>query len=215
MIRMGRLTAGVLAAGFAAAGCQTTGKSGPSSKTTSGPAANFSSTTASAAKSTMSATENPTAKAGRGQPTLDQPERPAAWIYVDGKAGKFGDRDGQPQIQWVIDEPVRPAPTFRVEAYGPLLGAPNEFKYLIKTVEAEGAEVQYAVSSGSGSFNVGKEYNLLKPGDDFIVRNWATGDVVREIAPLPAGKYLVGGTVRDAKSGKEAAAVTYFTVRKD
>ena len=97
MIRMGRLTAGVLAAGFAAAGCQTTGKSGPSSKTTSGPAANLSSTTASAAKSTMSATENPTAKAGRGQPTLDQPERPAAWIYVDGKAGKFGDRDGQPQ----------------------------------------------------------------------------------------------------------------------
>ena len=37
----------------------------------------------------MTPENNPTTLAGRGEPSLDEPERPAAWIYVDGRSGRF------------------------------------------------------------------------------------------------------------------------------
>lgn len=164
---------------------------------------------------TFSVQNNPTTTAGRGTPSLDDPERPAAWILIDGRLGKFQERDGHKQLQWVVEGPVSGSPRFRVEGYEPLLGRPRDFRFILKTVEADdGGEVAYAVSAAKGTFAVGNEYDLLTPGENFIIRNWTTGDVVREIAPLRPGKYLLAGDVRNEQTGKEAAAVTYFTVRE-
>lgn len=161
----------------------------------------------------MTASNNPTTLAGRGEPSLDDSERPAAWVFVDDHSGTFTERDGQPQLQWEIEQPVSASPTFRVEAYGPLLGTPRDFKFLLSTVEsADGSDVAYAVSVREGDFVVGREYSLLQPGDNFIIRNWATGDVVRQIAPLSPGRYLLAGGLRNVATKKEAAAITFFTV---
>ncbi len=165
------------------------------------------------ARTEIAPEKNPTSLAGRGEPSLDDPERPAAWIYVDGRPGEFAEREGHPQLEWVVEQPVSPTPTFRVETYGPLLGTPRDFKYLLKTVEAaEGSEVAYAVSAVDKTFVVGRDYPLLKPGDNFVIRNWTTGDIVSQIAPLAPGTYLIAGGVTNSANGKEAAAITYFTV---
>ena len=156
---------------------------------------------------------NPTTLAGRGEPSLDDPVRPAAWIYVDGLSGRFAEREGNPQLEWVIDDPVGSTPTFRVESYGPLLGTPRNFRYLLKTVDSvDGSEVAYAVAAVKKTFVTGREYPLLDPGDNFIIRNWSTGDILRRIAPLAPGTYLMAGGVTNSSTGTEAAAVTYFTV---
>lgn len=162
-------------------------------------------------KPTFTTENNPTKAAGRGEPSLDQPERPAAWILVDDRTGSFIDREGRPQMQWVIDAPVSRAPTFRVEVYEPLLGESlTKFNYMLKAISSEGGEVTYAVSAKNGAFQPGRRYSLLNPGDGFVVRNWATGDEVRQIAPLPAGIYVLAATI--GASGKETAAVTEFRV---
>jgi hypothetical protein len=162
-------------------------------------------------KPTFTTSNNPTKSSGRGEPSLDQPERPAAWILVDDHQGSFMERDGHPQLQWIIDKAVTPTPTFRVEVYEPLLGnKPTKFNYLLKALSAEGGEVTYAVSAKNGAFTLGRQYLLLNPGDDFVIRNWTTGDEVRQIAPLPPGTYVLAATVGAA--GKETAAVTEFRV---
>gem|GEM_PF-1846546 len=164
-------------------------------------------------RSAYTAEHNPTVDAGRGTPSLEDPQRPAAWVLVDGKRGKFIEHDGQPQMQWVVEQPVSPAPTFRVEGYSPLLGNPRDLRFILRTVESpSGADLAYAVSASKGTFAAGKDYSLLRPGDNFVIRNWTTGDVVREIAPLPPGTYVLAADVRDDRAGKGTAAVTYFTV---
>jgi len=165
------------------------------------------------ANAATTSTKNPTTAAGRGEPSLEDKDRPAAWIYVDGKTGRFTERDGRPQFQWVIEEPVSATPTFRAEGYAPLLGTPKDFNGILTTVESsDGSDLSYAIAAKEGSFVVGRDYSLVDPGDDFIIRNWTTGDVVRQIAPLPPGTYAFAGGVRNQQTGKEALAVTYFTV---
>jgi hypothetical protein len=162
----------------------------------------------------MTATDNPTTTGGRGEPSLEDVERPAVWIFVDGQAGKYAEREGHKQLQWVIEKPVGPSPSFRIEAYEPLLGNPRDLKYLIKSVESvDGPDVAYAVSAYDGAFAPGRDYSLLNPGEGFLIRNWQTGDVVREIALLSPGPYLIAATVINRETGKQAAAVTYFTVQ--
>ena len=162
-------------------------------------------------KPTFTVSSNPTKSGGRGEPSLDNAGRPAAWILVDDHQGKYIEREGHAQLQWVIDEPVTPSPTFRVEVYEPLLGdEPTKFNFLLKAVDSEGGEVTYAVSATKGAFVPGARYSLLHPGDGFIIRNWNTGDEVRRIAPLPPGTYLLAATIGD--SGRETAAVTEFRV---
>ncbi len=164
-------------------------------------------------RSSYTAENNPTMDAGRGTPSLSDPERPAAWVLVDGKRGTYREHDGHKQLQWVVDENVTATPTFQVEGYQPLLGSPRDFRFILKTVDSpSGSGLAYAVSASKGTFSPGKEYSLLHPGDNFVIRNWATGDVVREIAPLPAGTYILAADVRNEQAGKGTAAVTYFTV---
>lgn len=167
-------------------------------------------------RSTFNADNNPTVASGRGTPSLEDPERPAAWVLVDGKQGIYRDHDGHKQLQWVVEDPVTPTPTFRVEGFQPLLGSPRDFRFMLKSIETpNGSGISYAVSASRGTFAPGKEYSLLRPGDNFVIRNWTTGDVVREIAPLPPGTYVLAADVRNEQAGKGTAAVTYFTVGEE
>lgn len=165
----------------------------------------------------FTAENNPTTKAGRGAPDLEKPQNPAAWVYFDGKAGKYKEENGQQLLQWFIEEPVSATPKFRVEAFEPLLGVPKDMKAVLRTVETPDSteSVYYGIAANDGKFEVGKEYSLLSPGDDFVIRNLTTGDVVKEIASLPPGKYAFAAGVKNSASGKESLAVTYFTVKND
>lgn len=159
---------------------------------------------------------NPTTLAGRGEPNLEDKARPAAWVYVDGKAGKFTERDGEPLTQWFVEGTVSSTPTFRVEGFEPLLGNPTDFKCILQAVEAsDGSTVVYGIAANEGTFTPGREYSLLNPGDNFVIRNGLTGDVVKEIAPLAPGAYAIVGGLENRSTGKRALAVTYFTVGDD
>lgn len=202
-------------------GCQGSGsaKKGAKAPTKSAAPAQSAKTTptnksATPAKSpTITAADNPTTTAGRGAPDLVDKDRPAAWVYIDGHAGRFKDEGGHPLLQWFIDGSVSAAPTFRVEAYEPLLGTPKDFKAVLRTVgAADGSDIVYGISAYDGMFEVGKDYSLLNPGEGFIVRNGQTGDTVKEISPLAPGTYAIAAGVKNAATGKETLAVTYFTV---
>lgn len=159
---------------------------------------------------------NPTTKGGRGAPDLDNPHSPAAWVFIDGKAGKFKEEGGQPLLQWFVEDSVGASPKFLVEAFEPLLGNPKEFKAVFRSLEtAEGVDLVYGIAAKDGKFEIGREYSLLNPGEDFVIRNGLTGDEVREIAPLPSGKYAIAGAITNAATGKQSLAVTYFTVKSD
>lgn len=156
---------------------------------------------------------NPTTTAGRGEPSLDDAQRPAAWVFIDGKGGKFVERDGQKMIQWTIDQPAGDAPTFRVEGLESLIGDAHDFKCVLRAVDStEGTDFMYGIAAKPGTFETGKDYSLLNAGDNFTIRNGWTGDIVREIAPLAPGTYAIAAGLENAKSGKKAAAVTYFKV---
>lgn len=170
------------------------------SRSTSGPHVRF------------TASNNPTTLDGRGEPSLEDRNRPAAWIFVDGKSGRFVEKNGEPMMQWVIEEPVSPTPTFRVEVYEPLVGNADGFKSLLQASEGEApTKTTYAIRA-EGEFAPGKEYSLTSPGENFIIINYATGDLVTEIAPLEPGKYAFAGSIENQAEGKKALAITYFTV---
>lgn len=164
----------------------------------------------------FTAANNPTTLAGRGEPNLAENARPAAWIYIDGKAGKFTDRNGEPLTQWVVDGPVNSSPTFRVEGYEPLLGTPKDFKCVLQAIDSsEGATVVYGIAANEGTFTPGRDYSLLNPGENFVIRNGHTGDIVKEIAPLAPGTYAIVGGLENRSTGKRALAVSYFTIGEE
>jgi len=165
------------------------------------------------AEAPVAVPDNPTTRAGRGVPDLNAADRPAAWIYVNGEEGRFTEKDGHPWIQWIIDAPVSRIPTFHVEVYEPLLGSAKDFQYVLQTREApDGSTISYVIKVKPGTFEVGKEYSLLDPGDNFVIRDATTKEVVEEIAPLTPGTYSIYGGVKNAETGAEGLAVTYFTV---
>lgn len=166
----------------------------------------------SAKRAGYTAKNNPTTSAGRGEPSLEEADRPAAWVFVDGKTGKYLDRDGRRQIQWTIEAPVTSSPTFRVEGFDPLLGDARDFKCVLRSVDPEGTTFVYGITAKEGTFVQGADYPLLNPGDNFVIRNGMTGDIVREIAPLAPGTYAIAAGLKNAQTRKEAAAVTYFSV---
>lgn len=166
-------------------------------------------------RAAFTAKDNPTTRNGRGEPSLDDFFRPAAWIYVDGGSGEFIERDGNPQVQWFIEGSISTSPTFRVEAFTPLLGAPKDFACTLDTVEAaDGSSIAYAIAAVEGTFDLGQDYSLLQPGENFVVRNRATGDLVTEIPPLSPGTYVIAAGVKNLPEGREGLAITYFTVGK-
>ena len=163
--------------------------------------------------SKFTAANNPTTLAGRGAPSLEDRDRPAAWVYIDGKAGKFSERDGQRLTQWTVEGTVGPTPTFRVEGYEPLLGTPQDFKCVLQAIDSpDGSDVVYGIAANEGVFTPGQEYPLLNPGANFVIRNSLTGDIVKEIAPLAPGTYAIVGGLENKATGKRALVVSYFTV---
>lgn len=169
-----------------------------------------------ARRAALTAENNPTTLASRGEPSLDDFFRLPAWIYVDGKEGKFIERDGKPQVQWFIEGAVGSSPTFRVEAYEPLLGTPKDFTCQLDAVDLpEASTVAYSLQANPGAFRVGHEYSLLKPGNDFTIRNRKSGDIVAEIPPLVPGTYVLWAGIKNLEAGKEGLAITYFTVGED
>ena len=158
--------------------------------------------------------ENPTQRDGRGEPSLEDPFRPAAWVLIDGKAGKFREADGGPLVQWIIDEPVSQSPTLTVRVNEPLLGSKVEFEAALQLVDDPDSKGKtYALKAKEGKFEIGKEYKLLSPGDDFEVREAGTEKLMTSIEPLPPGQYLIAATVTGADKKGTALAVTYFTVK--
>lgn len=159
------------------------------------------------------ASHNPTTLAGRGQPSLDDQFRPAAWILVDDQEGRYPEVDGHPHLEWVIGGSVSTSPTFRVEVFPPLLGQPDGFKAVLQSMHTrDGSSLFYGLTADAGSFTPGTTYNLLNPGPNFTIRNLITGDVVQEMGELPPGKYAFAGGIRNAQTGAETPAVTFFTV---
>ena len=164
----------------------------------------------------LTAANNPTSLGGRGEPSLEDPFRPATWVYLDGQEGRFIEREGNPQVQWLVDGPISATPTFRIEAYGPLLGAPRDFSCALDTVEStDGSTIAYAIKADEGTFEAGRDYSLLEPGSNFTIRNRITGDAVSEIAPLAPGTYLLAAAVKNLQTDKEGLAITYFVVGED
>ncbi|MBU0718367.1 MAG: hypothetical protein KJ749_08980 [Planctomycetes bacterium] len=159
------------------------------------------------------AENNPTAKAGRGDPTLDKITQPAAWILIDGYEGRYTEVNGNPQVQWIIDEPVSATPTFRVEGFEPLLGKPTDFSCLLKTIEPpDGVPgIQFGIAANEGTFEAGRDYSLTAPGDDFVIRD-PTGATLTDIGPLDPGRYLVAGGLKQTGTDTRVVAITYFTV---
>lgn len=161
----------------------------------------------------ITADNNPTTNAGRGTPSLDDRTCPAAWIYLDGHEGYFTEEDGHPLLQWIIDAPVGAEPTFSVEVLEGVLPLPLDFKCVLQTREVEeGARISYGIAADEGTFEVGKVYSLVDPGENFTIREPETGEVVDCIEPLAPGKYLIAGKLENRAQGIETAAVTYFTV---
>ena len=72
--------------------------------------------------------------------------------------------------------------------------------------------VVYGIAANEGAFAVGQDYPLLNPGDNFVIRNGLTGDIVKEIAPLAPGTYALVGGLENRTTSKRALAVSYFTV---
>ena len=161
----------------------------------------------------ITADDNPTTNAGRGQPSLDERTCPAAWIYINGQEGQFTDKGGQPLLQWIIDTPVCAEPTFSVEVFEDVLPLPVDFKCVLQSRDAEGTPtISYGIAADDGTFEVGKVYSLLSPCEHFTVRDPDTGEVLESSEPLAPGKYLIAGKLENREKGLETAAVTYFTV---
>ena len=162
------------------------------------------------------AADNPTKNADRGDPdpTLLDQFRPAAWVLIDGMEGTFTEGNGNPQLEWIVEESVSSSPTFRVEAFEPIIGSPSVFLCALRTIEAvDGSNVTYGIASQEGEFQVGRDYSLVSPGNGFVIRN-STGDIVDGIGPLAPGRYYLAASVKNPESEKTALAVTSFTVRQ-
>ncbi len=166
-------------------------------------------------RAVLTAQNNPTTIANRGAPSLEDHFRPAAWVFIDDQAGDYVERDGNPLVQWHTKTPVSSSPTFRVEAYEPLLGTPKDFNCLLDTVESvDGSVIAYAIQADEGTFDVGRTYSLLKPGDNFVIRNRTTGDIVTEIGPLVSGTYLMVAGVKSVQTDSNGLTITQFAVEE-
>ena len=159
------------------------------------------------------AERNPTVLAARGEPSLEDVMRPAAWVLIDGYEGEYVEVDGNPHVEWVIDAPVSTKPTFRAEAFEPLLGVPTNFQCALKSREEgdQAVGIYYGIAAKEGTFQIGKEYSLVAPGEDFVIRD-QLGNVIEEIGELTPGKYLVAAGIKNTETEKEALAITYFTI---
>jgi len=132
---------------------------------------------------------------------------------MDGKEGRFREKDGIPLLQWWTDGAVSDSPTFRVEVFEPLLGNPRDFSCALQTYGSkDGSNIVYGIKAKEGMFRVGHEYSLLNPGSEFIIQDKISGLVITEIPKLAPGMYGLAAGIKNEETGAQGLAVTYFTV---
>ncbi len=161
------------------------------------------------------ATTNSSSKLGRGKHSLDNLAKPAAWIQIDGHAGEYrNDADGQPLIPWYITASASPTPTFRVDVHKPLLGDAVDFQCIIQSQDMsdKATAIAYGIKANEGTFELGTDYNLLAPGENFELRKAATANIITEADPLAAGDYVIAATLTNRETGQSAVAISHFTV---
>ncbi len=161
------------------------------------------------------ATTNSSAKSGQGKPSLDNLAQPAAWINIDGNAGEYhNDADGQPMTPWYITMPASATPTFRVNVHKPLLGEAVDFQCIIQSQDMsdKATAIAYGLKANDGTFELGQDYNLLSPGENFVLRKAATDVIITNADPLAAGDYVIAATLTNRENSKSAVAISYFTI---
>ena len=173
--------------------------------------------TASVAKPPFTAENNPTTLAGRGEPSLEDPRRPAAWVYIDEKPGVYREENGNQLLQLFTVSPVSSTPTFRVEYFEPLIENPTEFAFALEPVPEDDQQPSdaksYDVSAKSGTFKFGKVYSLCAPGEDFVIRERRKRENLTEIPPLAPGTYMIAASIKTGPTASGGAlGVTFFTV---
>ncbi|MCO6438238.1 MAG: hypothetical protein J5J06_14180 [Phycisphaerae bacterium] len=159
--------------------------------------------------------DNPTTRAGRGEPSTDDERRPAAWILVDGKEGEFrtDEQTGIPQIQWFIEKPVSSTPTFRLVVIPELLGENVNANFALQGDNLpSGESVFYGLAGVAGTFQPGTVYSLADPGPAFIVTKQPQKTEVESIGALPPGDYVLAASVEGDAVDKKVLAATRFTV---
>lgn len=166
----------------------------------------------------FTADNNPTTLAGRGEPSLEDHQRPAAWIYIDGRAGEYREENGRKLLQWYTPGTVSPTPTFRLEAYAPLIADPESVLLALEPVIRDGSRVgtAYDIAPKPGTFQLGKTYSLCRPGPGFTVRARRSPTTIDAIPPLVPGTYMLAASIRKQPGDASGAlAVTFFTVGDD
>ncbi len=169
---------------------------------------------ASVQKTVWTAENNPTTRGGRGEPSLDDKDRPAAWAFIDGREGKYQEENGKKLMQWVIETPISNTPSFRVDVYEPLLGEPTNFQAVIQSEKLDdGSMAVYTIRAEEGSFKVGQDYSLLAPGPNFTLTDKMTNQTLESIPPLKPGRYGFVAGIKNLQMNQEGLAITYFIVR--
>jgi len=160
-------------------------------------------------------TTNSTVKMGRGKPSMNNLSQPSAWILIDGNTGEYrNDAQGQPLTPWYITTPTSSTPTFRVDVHKPLLGEAVDFQCIVQSQDMSDktTAIAYGLKVKDGTFTPGQAYNLLSPGENFVLRKAATNDIITKAEPLADGDYVIAATLTNRENGQSTVAISYFTV---
>ena len=160
---------------------------------------------------------NPTTASGRGEPTLEDIQRPCAWFVLDGREGAFK----TDMLQWYITEPVSSRPTISIWVVNELLGELVDVRITLRKFESSDSDQppradllwQYSLSArADGLLKAGEEYPLCTSGEFLHILNTRTREYEEEVPELTPGNYAMIGYVTGTASPVKTLVVTYFTV---
>ncbi len=166
---------------------------------------------------------NPSAQSDRGEPSIIDPMRPCVWVSLDGREGRM-----QPgRMQWLVEEPVSPRPTFTLRTVPQVLGEPVKLRLAVIRLEelpnargmrADEKWLYFLESKQDGKVKAGIPYPLCSSSDllTYTDRASSEGRIVDAMPNLPPGTYeLIGDFVGTQTHGEKTLAVTRFTVKGD
>ena len=159
---------------------------------------------------------NPTTLQGRGQPSLSDQRKPAAWIFVDDQPGAYRTVDGTPQLEWRIDSPVSSTPTVRIEVFQPLVGTPDRIRLVLTPLAKDTGAMGYLITAEPGAMVAGQTYALANLGEGFTVRDMthSPSPLLDGIPPLEPGTYILAASLHNSEKDVDTPAVTCFVVRE-
>ncbi|MCC7290760.1 MAG: hypothetical protein IT449_01715 [Phycisphaerales bacterium] len=166
---------------------------------------------------------NPSAQSQRGEPSIIDPMRPCVWVSLDGREGRM-----EPgRMQWLVEEPVSPRPTFTLRTVPQVLGEPLKLRLAVIRLEempnargmkADEKWLYFLESKQDGKVKAGIPYPLCSSGDLLTYTDRASSDgrMVDAMPNLSPGTYeLIGDFVGTQTHGEKTLAVTRFTVKGD